>query len=48
MWCIYTQRDITQPFKEENNAMGKNMDKARDHTKSDKGKYHMISLICGI
>ena len=38
--------------KEQNNAICSNMDGPRDcHTKwnkSDKDKYHMISLICGI
>ena len=35
--------------KEWNNAICSNMDGPRDYfTKSDKDKYHMILLICGI
>ena len=53
MWylCIYNGILLTHK-KEWNNAICSNMDGPRDnHTKwskSDKEKYHMISLICGI
>ena len=44
--------NITQPWKEWNDAICSNMDGPGDsHTKwnkSEKDKYHMISLICGI
>ena len=47
---MYTQWSITQPLKKEYNyAIGSKIDGPGDyHTKSDKDKYHMISLICGI
>ena len=51
MWYIYTMEYHSTRKKQWNNAICNNMDGPRDcHTewsKSDKDKYHMISLICG-
>ena len=45
------QRNTTQPLKEWNNTICSNMNEPRDcHTtwsKSEKDKYHMLSLTCG-
>ena len=52
MWYIYAMEYYSAIKKERNNAICSNMDGPRDcHTewsKSDKDKYHMILLICGI
>ena len=50
---IYTHNGILLRHKKGwNNAICSNMDEPRDYdikwSKSDKDKYHMISLICGI
>ena len=51
MWYIYTM-EYSAIKKEWNNAICSDMDGPRDchaeWSKSDKDKYHMISLICGI
>ena len=43
---------LLSPEKEWNKAICSNMDRPRDYhakwSKSEKDKYHMISLICGI
>ena len=50
-WHIYTM-EYYSAIKEWNNAICSNMDGPRDHhskwSKSEKEKYHMRSLICGI
>ena len=52
MWYIYTTEYYSAIKKEWNYAICSDMDGPIDcHTersKSDKDKYHMISLICGI
>ena len=52
MWYIYTMEYYSAIKKEWNNAICSNMDGPRDdHTKwskSDKDKYHKISVMCGI
>ena len=59
MWCRYTHTHISiyngillSHQKEWNNAICSNMDKSGDYhpkwSKSDKDKYHMILLICGM
>ena len=52
MVCEYIYNGIILSHKEWNNAIGSNMDWPRDYhtkwSKSEKDKYHMISLICGI
>ena len=51
VWYIYTM-NITQPWKEWNNAVCSNMDGPRDYhtkwSKPEKDKHPMISLICWI
>ena len=51
VWDIYIYENYSYK-KEWNNAICSNMDGPRDYhtkwSKSDKDKYHMISLICGI
>ena len=44
MWCIYTMEYYSTIKKN----VCSNTGKPRDHTKSEKEKYHIISLICGI
>ena len=48
--CIYTHTmEYYSAIKELSNAICSRMDESRDyHTKSEKDKYYMISLICGI
>ena len=51
--CVYTHNGILLSHRKEwNNAICSNMDGPRDYhakwSKSEKEKYHMISLICGI
>ena len=47
---IYTQRNTTQPYKKQNNAIFSNMYETRDFmlskvSQKEKEKYHMISHI---
>ena len=44
MWCIHTMEYYSAIKKN----VCSNMGRPRDHTKSEKEKYHIISLICGI
>ena len=52
LWYIYTVEYCSATKIEWNNAICSNMDGPRDYhtewSKSDKDKYQMISLICGI
>ena len=52
MWYMYTVEYYPAIKKEWNNAFCSNVDGPRDYhtkwSKSDKDKYHMILLICGI
>ena len=52
MWCIFTMDYYSAIKKEWNNAMCSNMDGPRDYhtkrSKSERDKYHMILLTCGI
>ena len=53
MWYIYIYNGILLSYKKErNNDICSNMNATRDYhtkqSKSEKDKYHMISLICGI
>ena len=48
MWYIYTM-EYCSAIKKKVNAICSNMDATIDsHTKSERDKYHMKSLICGI
>ena len=52
MCYIYTMEYYSGVKEEWNNAICSNIDQPRDYhtewSKPDKGKYHMISLMCGI
>ena len=49
MWYIHTTEWYSAKKKGRNNAIRSNMDGPRDYQhKSDKDKYHVISLICGV
>ena len=52
MCYVYTMEYYSAIKKEWNNAICSNMDGPRDYhtkwSKSDKDKYHMVSLICGL
>ena len=53
VWYLYTQWNIIYPLKNDQNlTIFNNMDWPWGHyakwNKSEKDKYHMISLICGI
>ena len=52
LWYIYTMGYYSATKKEWNSAICKNMDRPGGYdakwNKSEKDKYHMLSLICGI
>ena len=52
-WSTFLTMDYSSAIKKEwNNAICSNMDEPTDYgtkwNKSEKDKYHMISLICGV